>query len=551
MSERTFKRMRCAIYTRKSSEEGLEQAFNSLHAQREACEAYVKSQQHEGWVIVPTTYDDGGFSGGSMERPALARLLDDIRAGKVDVVVVYKIDRLTRSLFDFAKIVEILDAASASFVSVTQSFNTTTSMGRLTLNVLLSFAQFEREVTGERIRDKIAASKRKGMFMGGNVPLGYDLVDHRLVVNDQEADTVRTIFDLYLKLKTVRRLKAEVDRQGLRTKIRPSRDGSSHPIGGTPFGIGHLYYLLKNPIYIGNVRHKGAVHPGQHESIVSIDKWTAVQTSLCDHAVERERMVSSSQSLLVGRIFDEAGNRPTPTHAVKGSRRYRYYSTTTGEKPELRFAAADLERAVIEAIAKWLAQFGNIAGLLLNPGASIETFARAEEIATRLTSDGSHATSMLQKLVQRIVVAKDRIAVHVRRRSLMAVLEAGQPSDADAPIVIQDTLVAVRNRRAQKLMIASNVKQATFDASLAKAILRARQWFEHLRDRRIASITELAMQEDLPRAWISQQLPLAFLAPDIIETIASGSQPASLTVDRLTAIASASSDWAAQRAAIA
>ena len=270
---------RCAIYTRKSSEEGLEQAFNSLDAQREACEAYIKSQRHEGWSVIPTLYDDGGFSGGTMDRPALQALLGDIQAGKVDVVVVYKIDRLTRSLFDFAKIVEIFDAQNASFVSVTQAFNTTTSMGRLTLNVLLSFAQFEREITGERIRDKFAASKKKGMWMGGNVPLGYDVKDRRLVVNESEAQTVRTIFGLYAKLGSVNKVKEEVDRLRLRTKARIFMH--EQPGGALPFRTGHLYTILRNPLYVGQVQHKGETYRGDHSGIV--DRSSGIKSKPISH----------------------------------------------------------------------------------------------------------------------------------------------------------------------------------------------------------------------------------------------------------------------------
>jgi len=256
---------RCAVYTRKSSEEGLEQDFNSLHAQREACEAFIKSQQGEGWRLVKTAYDDGGLSGGNMERPALQRLLEDIRHGLIDVVVVYKVDRLTRSLADFAKMVEVFDAQGVSFVAVTQQFNTTTSMGRLTLNVLLSFAQFEREVTGERIRDKIAASKRKGIWMGGYPAIGYDVRDRRLVVNQAEAATVRQIYQRYLKLGSVRKLKRALDREGVVSKIRVSRKGIRS--GGGSFSRGALYELLSNPIYIGEIRHRKERHLGQHEAI--------------------------------------------------------------------------------------------------------------------------------------------------------------------------------------------------------------------------------------------------------------------------------------------
>jgi len=284
-------RTRCAVYTRKSSEEGLEQSFNSLHAQREAGEAFVLSQRHEGWSVIATPYDDGGFSGGTMDRPALKALLADIGAGKIDVVVVYKIDRLTRSLFDFAKIVEIFDAHKVSFVSVTQAFNTTTSMGRLTLNVLLSFAQFEREVTGERIRDKIAASKKRGMWMGGNIPLGYDLKARKLAVNNKEAETVRTIFRLYAELGAVRKVKAEIDRLRLRTKVQTPASGLIK--GGLPFRVGHLYTILRNRLYRGEIEHKGEVHAGDHESIVDQVLWDKVQAQLASNASARRSGKSS------------------------------------------------------------------------------------------------------------------------------------------------------------------------------------------------------------------------------------------------------------------
>jgi site-specific DNA recombinase len=276
---------RCAIYTRKSSEEGLEQDFNSLHAQREACEAFIKSQAGEGWRLVKTAYDDGGLSGGTMERPALQRLLTDINEGMVDVVVVYKVDRLTRSLTDFARMVEVFDARGVSFVAVTQQFNTTTSMGRLTLNVLLSFAQFEREVTGERIRDKIAASKQKGMWMGGLVPLGYDAIDRRLVVNQAEAETVRGIFHRYLELGSVRLLMQDLNQRGLRSKVRVARNGKRS--GGNLFYRGALYELLSNPIYIGEIRHKGMHYPGLHKPIIDRELWDRTQLLLRSHAAPR------------------------------------------------------------------------------------------------------------------------------------------------------------------------------------------------------------------------------------------------------------------------
>src|SRR5467141_3170312 len=285
-------RKRCAIYTRKSSEEGLEQEFNSLQAQSEACEAYIRSQRHEGWASARTRYDDGGFSGGNMERPALQRLLADIQGGRIDIIVVYKVDRLTRSLADFARLVEIFDAQGVSFVSVTQQFNTTSSMGRLTLNVLLSFAQFEREVTGERIRDKIAASKKKGMWMGGNIPLGYDASERTLVINPAEAETVRCIFALYRELGYVRLVKLEADRLGLRTKCSTTRNGTER--GGKSFSRGHLYNLLSNPIYTGHIAHKGELHPGQQAALIDDESWSTVRDQLAANTSNHRRRAKAA-----------------------------------------------------------------------------------------------------------------------------------------------------------------------------------------------------------------------------------------------------------------
>src|SRR6202043_4154196 len=338
---------RCAIYTRKSSEEGLEQEFNSLHAQREACEAYIRSQRHEGWVVIPTAYDDGGFSGGTMQRPGLQHLLADIRLGNVDVVGTYNVDRLTRALADFARLIDIFDRHAVSFVSVTQQFNTTTSMGRLTLNVLLSFAQFEREVTGERIRDKIAASKRKGMWMGGVPPLGYRAQDRKLVIVESEAEIVRLIFRRYAELGSVRLLKDELDARSIQSKLRTSASGRIS--GGKPFARGALYLMLQNRIYRGEIVHKEQSHPGEHTPIIDQPLWDAVQAQLASNAAERNSSARHLQpSLLAGLLFDGDGNRMTPSHAVKKGRRYRYYvsgSLITRDRTEnaaaLRIPAAE------------------------------------------------------------------------------------------------------------------------------------------------------------------------------------------------------------------
>ena len=354
-SERGKATLRCAIYTRVSTEHGLEQEFNSLDNQREASEAYVKSQAHEGWKLIRTHYDDGGYSGGSLERPALQRLLDDVRARRIDVIVVYKVDRLTRSLADFAKLVELFDAHQVSFVSVTQAFNTTTSMGRLTLNVLLSFAQFEREVTGERIRDKIAASKRKGIWMGGVVPLGYRVENRALHVVEEHAAFVRDLFRRYLEIGGVVRLKAILDRGDGRSPLRT--DGTGKTIGGGLISRGHLYKILSSPIYIGRLTHKGQAHDGLHHPIVDQATWDRVQLLLAEHAQRRAGNRQNSDALLAGKLFDDRGNRMSSSHAAKDGQRWRYYvsqAVLQGRKHEAgsvaRAPALEIERRVTEAV---------------------------------------------------------------------------------------------------------------------------------------------------------------------------------------------------------
>jgi site-specific DNA recombinase len=348
--------VRCAIYTRKSSEEGLEQEFNSLQAQREACDAFIDSQRHEGWVCQRAAYDDGGFSGATLDRPALQQLLADVKAEWVDTIVVYKIDRLTRSLADFAKIVEILDATSASFVSVTQQFNTTTSMGRLTLNVLLSFAQFEREVIGERIRDKIAASKKKGIWMGGVPPLGYQAPDRKLVIVDSEAEIVRFIFRRYAELGSVRWLRDELEALGIQSRFRTSASGRVS--GGKPFARGAIYLMLQNRIYRGEIVHKEQSHPGEHPPIIDQPLWDAVQAQLVGNAAQwNEGGKTRQPSLLAGMLFDGDGNRMTPSHAVKKGTRYRYYVSRslitkdrTDDSAGLRIPAAEIEQLVSDRV---------------------------------------------------------------------------------------------------------------------------------------------------------------------------------------------------------
>ncbi|HEX3524684.1 MAG TPA: recombinase family protein, partial [Stellaceae bacterium] len=422
-------RQRCAIYTRKSSEEGLEQEFNSLAAQCEACEAFIRSQRNEGWVLAKTRYDDGGFSGGNVERPALQHLIADIRAGRIDIVVVYKVDRLTRSLADFARLVELFDAEGVSFVSVTQQFNTTSSMGRLTLNVLLSFAQFEREVTGERIRDKIAASKKKGMWMGGNVPLGYDAEERTLVINPAEAETVRRIFALYRELGCVRRVKEEADRLGLRTKSRITANGTER--GGRPFSRGHLYTLLSNQIYTGQIAHKGELYPGQHPALIDDESWSTVRDKLAANASDHRRKAKAAEpSLLAGLLIDARGERLTPSHAVKKGRRYRYYVSAalitdagTDRAQSWRLAASEIDEVVIRILADALTspaslveQFG-AAGM---PSDQIrKLLSRAARIAAALGGSPGERTKLVHELVEKIIVDEKTIIIKLRRGLLL------------------------------------------------------------------------------------------------------------------------------------
>ena len=359
MNARSTKVVRCAIYTRVSTDQGLEQDFNSLDAQYDASQAYIRSQAHAGWSLLRAKYDDGGFSGGNTDRPALQRLLEDVRAGRVDVIVVYKVDRLTRSLADFAKLVELFDRYNVSFVSVTQQFNTTTSMGRLTLNVLLSFAQFEREVTSERIRDKIAASKRKGLWVGGMAPLGYDTKDRRITVNEPEAETVRTIFRSYLKLGSLNLLMADLRKRGVVTKVRTLKTGET--VGGIPFTRGPLAHLLRNRFYIGDVPFKGEILKGEQPAIVDRDLFEAVQAKLSEQVNGHKAARMKSEALLIGRIFDDRGNRMSPSHARKGGVKYRYYLSfallqgMAGSAGSVRrVPAADIEALVVRSVREHL-----------------------------------------------------------------------------------------------------------------------------------------------------------------------------------------------------
>jgi site-specific DNA recombinase len=547
---------RCAIYTRKSSEEGLEQDFNSLHAQRQACEAFIKSQAGEGWRLIKTAYDDGGLSGGTMERPALQRLLADIGQGLVDVVVVYKVDRLTRSLTDFAKMVEVFDAHAVSFVAVTQQFNTTSSMGRLTLNVLLSFAQFEREVTGERIRDKIAASKQKGMWMGGLVPLGYELHERRLVVNPAEAETVREIFRRYLALGCVRLLMEELNGRGIRSKVRVARNSKTS--GGNLFFRGALYVLLSNPIYIGEIRHKGVRHPGLHEPIVARELWETTQLLLRSQAVRGGSRTKAVASPLIGRLFDDSGQSLTPSHAVKGERRYRYYvsrslrqGTTDAGVRGWRLPAPEIERTVAASACQILSDRIEIAAAAsgLAQNRLPEIFAAAEGWRERLQSE-LETGAALDAIVDRVELTDAGIRVTLK----LPLPETASPLAANANqlLIARFFPMTIRRRGVElRLVIAGNCAPAArADAALLKAVARARRWSEELLAGRAQSVAEIAEREHVGSRYVRRLLRLAFLAPEIVEAIAAGDQPPELTAEALAERVELPLLWPAQAKAV-
>jgi site-specific DNA recombinase len=559
--------VRCAIYTRKSSEEGLEQEFNSLQAQREACEAFINSQRHEGWVRLPAGYDDGGFSGATMERPALQRLLADITAGRVDTVVVYKIDRLTRSLADFAKIVDILDARCASFVSVTQQFNTTTSMGRLTLNVLLSFAQFERELIGERIRDKIAASKKKGMWMGGVPPLGYRAQDRKLIIVDSEAEVVRSIFRRYIELGSVRLLQEELEARGITSRSSTSASGRIR--GGKPFSRGAIYLLLHNRIYRGEIVHKGQSHPGEHKPIIDQPPWDAVQAQLVSNTAERNSGTRTGQpSLLAGLLFDADGNRTTPTHAVKKGTRYRYYvsrplitNDQTESSPGLRIPAAEIEELVTSRVRQWLLDPGSVyqatSAWFSDPATQRRLARRAQEIGKRWPElPMMRQRAVLTALIDRIAVGVDQIDIHLRSGQLGALLDIAAtplPSVTDDQIQILSIPVRLRRTGSEIRMLIDGTEPfaaAKPDARLIKLLLKARRFSATLVSSDGAPFAALAEREGVSRSYFTRVVRLSYLAPDIAQAILDGRQPRGLTADKLLAHSRLPLAWRDQRTAL-
>jgi site-specific DNA recombinase len=557
------KNCRCAIYTRKSSEEGLDQSFNSLDAQREACENFIASQRQENWRLLQIRYDDGGYSGGNLERPALKRLLEEVEKGKVDTIVVYKVDRLTRSLADFAKIVELLDAGGASFVSVTQQFNTTTSMGRLTLNVLLSFAQFEREVTGERIRDKIAASKRKGMWMGGTVPLGYDLRDRKLVVNPKEAALVCNLYRLYLELGCVSQLKAHLDREGITSKVRISTSGNR--TGGASYSRGALYEILRNRHYLGEITHRQQHYPGEHDAIVPRELWDRVQIQLGgDNQGRKTGLKANSSSMLVGLLRDAKGNKFTPSHTLKTGKRYRYYvcppaaghDSSASSRAPIRVPAHEIERLVLSRLQQFLQCEKAVADELTppdeSPAATQELLAAARKLCIEWPSMSPIAVhELVRKAVKRVTIDQGRVELLVSKSGIRALLLANQSSALqfsgdDLRLVFETELKRYASEVRLVIPPGSEGQTAARPVpSLLKAIVRAHDWCEKLVTGKVSDVRALANQTGLNERYVSRILECAFLAPDIVEAILAGRQPSDLTVRKLWN--KLPLDWAEQR----
>jgi site-specific DNA recombinase len=546
------KPLRCAVYTRKSSEEGLEQEFNSLHAQREACEAYIKSQKHEGWTLIKAAYDDGGISGGTMQRPGLQQLLADINAGLIDIVVVYKVDRLTRALADFARIVELFDKHNVSFVSVTQQFNTTSSMGRLTLNVLLSFAQFEREVTGERIRDKVKASKAKGMWMGGMVPLGYQIIDKKLIPHPGDADTLRTIFTSYLEVGNVRLLVDYLAKRGIRT--RPKSSEASKRPGGGNFCRGALYAILNNPVYIGKTRHGDKLYDGQHDAILDQDLWDRVQAKLSENAaLPRYRHRTTKRHLLLKKLFHGEGARLTSTQTIKNGRRYRYYISEPKMVPAdphaWRLSADKLEDLVFERVK----------GMLTNPSVIAKSAREAGLASVHLhplidaCRDAAKCSQvdLIDRLVERVIIRTDLITITLNATTLLSI-EAKQEfaqNDEDSTkhiLHLTETQPIQLRRRFNEMrivMLAPELRSADIDDSLVRTIANGHLWFQQWCNGEIENLKDIANREGVAPDYVTDVIRLAFLSPDITDTIIRGHQPPELTLRKLLKLNTLSVDW--------
>lgn len=534
--------LRCAIYTRKSSEEGLEQDFNSLDAQREACEAYIASQRHEGWKLLPGRYDDGGKSGGTLERPALQRLLDDVDAGRVDLVVVYKVDRLTRSLADFAKLVDRLDAKTCSFVSVTQAFNTSTSMGRLTLNVLLSFAQFEREVTAERIRDKLAQSKAKGLWMGGYVPLGYAPNGRTLEIVPDEAATVQRLFALYDELGCLGRVETAAKAEGLRTKPREAEDPKMR--GNKPFSRGRIQSLLRNPLYIGRIRHKDKSYPGQHPPIIDEALFDRIQAKLTAAAQRNStRKAPQHSSPLAGKVFDDEGKRLTPSHTTRGERRFRYYvshhlvaRSGTTKQSGIRLPARVLEDAVHEAISAHLR--GNQSALAAASSSDVPSIERRTDQISTLATAPLHE---LVAMITRVEIGGDTLAIQLDPDALSSTI--GIPAKSLPREQLLATANFTRRRRGVEARLILGKAKPQPDQLMQRTLGKAFCWLGEIQAG--TRVEALAAQENVSPRYLRSRLQMAFLSPRIVTAILEGTQPAHLSTESFVRV-DIPLDWSEQ-----
>ena len=542
-------RVRCSIYTRKSSEEGLEQAFNSLDAQRESCAAYILSQASEGWICLPDIYDDGGLSGGTLERPALQRLLAEVREGRIDIIVVYKVDRLTRSLLDFSKLVEAFDKAGTSFVSVTQSFNTTTSMGRLTLNMLLSFAQFEREVTAERIRDKIAASKAKGMWMGGTPPLGYQPDGRSLKIVEDHADIVRDIFARYLSLGNVRLVADALELEDISTPTRIFTH-SGRSFGGVRFSRGQIYSLLKCPTYIGEIRHNGQVHQALHPPIVARDVWDRTQAMLAANLQGTTRVRRASLNLLAGKLVDAEGELLVAVHAMKGNTRYRYYvshalhhkNSTTG----MRIPALEIETAVCQRISALL-------GDALLTAATAKLAIAPDDFATftercgvlHLAAAARHEASMID-LISQVCIHDSRIDIMVGVDRLAEALKSEREADTPGTIVLRSDIRLTRSGRAMRLVQGNGIAVAAPpDRAIINLLVKARHWWALLREGEL-NVMQLAARHGLTDSYVTRVVRMAFLSPKIVEALIAGQTPIAMNRASLLATGGIAPHWGDQ-----
>jgi site-specific DNA recombinase len=513
MAANSIKPVRCAIYTRKSTEHGLELEFNSLDAQRDACESYIKSQASQGWRALPQRYDDPAYSGGNLDRPSLQQLLKDIDAGRIDVVVVYKIDRLTRSLADFAKLVEAFDAKSISFVAVTQQFNTTTSMGRLTLNVLLSFAQFERELSSERVRDKVAASRSKGKWTGGTVPLGYDAKDKKLIINKAEAETVRYIFKRYLELQSFGKLVEDLDARSIVTKRRDTKVRKYN--GGIPFTYGPLAHFLKNRLYIGEIGHKDKWFPGEHAAIVDRKTFEQVQQLLGSKSAGQKAHRTASEALLMGKLYDDRGNRMSPSFSTNNGVRYRFYVSSAllrGRKAEAgavgRLAAQAIEDAVVQAVRNHLP-----------------------------TDDPIDDAQFLDRHLSRIELNKNELIISLKPP------EQNHADECDAALRIRLPWSPASSAQLSSFNPTPPNYREEPDLKALQAIVRARHWASELVNATYASVDELAANAKLNSKVVRNELRLAFLAPEILDAILNGKPGCSLPdLRRIAAIS-----WRSQR----